>query len=122
MPSQDGSWAISAVHWVTASTKARSKNSSRGLTVSPWRSTTPTRGRFAVARLTNSFSSVGAAIVPGSPPPWGVGYGKKTRRMAVGSGTGMSPVAPNWVDEPPRTYQTPVDGRNTAMSVLVVRA
>src|SRR5918997_2103618 len=43
-PSQLGSSAISAVHWVSASTKTRSKNSSSGLTFSSERNTAVTRG------------------------------------------------------------------------------
>src|SRR5687767_8118022 len=42
-PSQLGLAAISAVHWVMARTKTRSKNSSSGVTCSPWRSTALTR-------------------------------------------------------------------------------
>src|SRR5688572_13568617 len=45
MPFQLGSWAISVVHCVMASTNTRSKNSSRGSTPSPSRSTSPRWGR-----------------------------------------------------------------------------
>src|ERR671915_1141185 len=43
-PSQVGTSAISAVHWVSASTKTRSKKSSSGLTRSSERNTAVTRG------------------------------------------------------------------------------
>ena len=39
MPPHDGSSAMRPVHWVIASTKTRSKNSSSGMTRSPWRRT-----------------------------------------------------------------------------------
>src|SRR3954464_13368961 len=47
MPAQVGSCAISAVHWVMARTKTRSKNSSSGATRSPSRSTAANRGARA---------------------------------------------------------------------------
>src|SRR6185295_3424035 len=42
-PDQVGWWAISAVHWVIASTKTRSKKSSSGVTRSPSRRVAPSR-------------------------------------------------------------------------------
>jgi hypothetical protein len=50
-PSQVGTAAISAVHWVSASTKTRSKNSSSGVTLSSSRSTGLSRRRGGVATL-----------------------------------------------------------------------
>src|SRR3954452_17807933 len=47
MPAQVGSCAISAVHWVMARTKTRSKNNSSGATRSPSRSTAANRGARA---------------------------------------------------------------------------
>src|SRR4051812_24506766 len=47
MPAHVGSCAISAVHWVMARTKTRSKNSSSGATRSPSRSTAAKRGARA---------------------------------------------------------------------------
>src|SRR5262245_23539606 len=44
IPDQVGWWAISAVHWVIARTKTRSKKSSSGVTRSPSRSVALIRG------------------------------------------------------------------------------
>ena len=55
-PAHVGSSAISAVHWVSASTKTRSKNSSSGVTRSSWRSTAVNRCVCADPSVTGRLS------------------------------------------------------------------
>ena len=50
IPSQVGSSAMSCVHWVIARTKTRSKNSSSGVTDSPWRRVALIRARACSSR------------------------------------------------------------------------
>ncbi len=57
IPSHDGSFAISCVHWVIARTKTRSKKSSRGVTVSASRMVGFTRGAWVARRSEGTLQS-----------------------------------------------------------------
>src|SRR5690242_6805713 len=93
MPAQVGSRAISAVHWVTASTKTRSKNSSMGLTISPWRKVTAVRDRLAAGALTGPFWTAAADCGGfGSGPPGGNGVDEPLDGHGAGVVLGVRPV------------------------------
>ena len=70
-PSQVGLSTISAVHWVSARTKTRSKKSSSGITRSPSRITALSRrvGASTCASIAGMIANGGDRPPPGPAPP-----------------------------------------------------
>src|SRR3954464_652412 len=86
MPAQVGSCAISAVHWVMARTKTRSKNSSSGATRSPSRSTAANRGARAWVAAVMLEVWSGRKPGPGSGRVRGTGRARRPVRDGFPAG------------------------------------